>query len=161
MPEDNDSFSSEFDEAIKNQNEGSMLQPSFLCLLSLKEIIKVCGNEFHDGMIIRNNEGQITAYLPDMLDAFCNSVDQLKALLGGYADDAFDAELKKLSCDPNDRNSRRKYYLDLEAELLKLMKRINIMPGENSYGIEIIGLTKAERKMLLKSDKEESDVIIQ
>lgn len=149
MSEEGGDYGSEFDAALARQMDNDTLQLSFLSLLSTKELIRVASVDFHEAILIRNNEGLVTAYLPDTLEAFENCVEMLDTILEGYKDDDFN----KLKFETSDkREERRKNAFKHAKELFILMKRLGLMPGENSNMMEIIGKTQAQRKQAKKEE---------
>ena len=138
LNQDNQNFGQEYDEALNQQDNGFQIQPAFIVGMSLKELIRVCGNEFNESVLLYNNEGVVTQRIPDMLEAFENSVEFLACALGKYTPDELRLERK------GERDERRTAAFNLLRKCFAVSVDINLMPGIEADLVEIIGYTKKE-----------------
>lgn len=148
-----ETLGSEYDEALGQQSNQFQLQPAFVAAMSVKEIIKVCGSEFHESIILRNNDGLVTNYLPDQLESFENSVECLASCLKSYSEEEL-----KLSRD-GERKERREQAFALLRKLFAIMVSINLMPGNGSSIVEVVGKIKAEHLKAKKEAEKEAEKI--
>lgn len=101
------------------------LDLTFIIMRQIDTIRNIASREFHKAIILYSDGGMARTYLPDVLESYCNAIENFEMLLIPYQDDEYKDNTKDL---PKDRKDRGKI---VYKQCLLLLKRLQILPKEH------------------------------
>jgi hypothetical protein len=129
------------------QDEGKVedLNLSLIIMRQVDTIRGISSREFHKGIILHGDSGMVRNYLPDVLESYCNAIENLGVLLTPYYDDLFVERMKVVERVKD----KRGYHKALFVECLGLLKRLGLLPKERLMA-EAIKPRDARKKFFKK-----------
>lgn len=109
----------------------------YIITMQLDTIRLIASREFHKGIILYNDQGMVRNYLPDVLESYCNAIDNLSILLTPYKDNEWSDPEKGENTD------KKVYWQNVYKACLMLLKRLTLLPDETTGIVEIAGFKRS------------------
>lgn len=118
-------FGSEMPDAIDSRSKD--LDLSFIMWKQIDTIRNIASREFHSSILLYNDSGSLRNYLPDVLESYCNAIENLHILLSPYTDKEFTDAVEKL----DEKGDKRDYHREIYVQCLLLLKRMRLLPKKH------------------------------
>jgi len=105
---------------------GKNLDLSFIMWKQIDTIRNIASREFHKSILLFNDSGSARNYLPDVMESYCNAIENLEILLWPYLDKEYEKAKNSISKD-----DKLKYFKEIYKECLMQLKRMKLLPKKH------------------------------
>lgn len=128
-----------------SQRDETNLSLAILLAVQLNKIIHISSREFHDGIVLYGDGGLVRSYLPNVLESYCNAIENLCLIISPYYDEEYLKEVGEVDRSLK-ADAKREYWKKVYIACMKLIKRVGMLPNEKGFQYEEIGKKYTKRK---------------